>query len=77
MNEFTYKERTRRNLPHLQPLGATLFLTFRLAGTIPKPLLQLYHSRKHWLEHPDLFATEVRVHPQMSVLLGTRKAPRS
>ena len=34
-------------------------------------------ARKHWLEHSDLFATEVRVHPQMSVILGTRKAPRS
>jgi predicted O-methyltransferase YrrM len=34
-------------------------------------------ARKYWLQHPELFATEVRVHPQMSVLLGTRKAPRS
>jgi predicted O-methyltransferase YrrM len=33
-------------------------------------------SRQHWLQHPALFATEVRVHPQMSVVLGTRRAPR-
>lgn len=33
-------------------------------------------ARKYWLEHPDLFSAEVRVHPQMSVILGTRKAPR-
>ena len=33
-------------------------------------------ARKYWLQHPELFATEVRVHPAMSVLLGTRKAPR-
>ena len=33
-------------------------------------------ARRHWLRHPDLFATEVRVHPQMSVVLGTRKAAR-
>ena len=33
-------------------------------------------ARKHWLQHPDLFATEVRVHPQASAILATRKAPR-
>jgi predicted O-methyltransferase YrrM len=32
-------------------------------------------ARRHWLLHPGLFATEVRVHPQMSVILATRKAP--
>jgi putative transposase len=26
----------RRSLPHLQPVGATFFVTFRLAGSIPK-----------------------------------------
>ena len=33
-------------------------------------------SRAHWLGHPNLFASEVRVHPAMSVILGTRKAPQ-
>ena len=33
-------------------------------------------SRAYWLQHPALFATEVRVHPQVSAILGTRKAPR-
>ena len=33
-------------------------------------------ARRHWLQHPALFATEVRVHPQMSVILATRRAPR-
>ena len=33
-------------------------------------------SRAHWLGHPDLFASEVRVHPEMSVILGTRKTPQ-
>jgi putative transposase len=27
----------RRNLPHFQPEGATLFITFRLHGTLPAP----------------------------------------
>lgn len=34
-------------------------------------------ARKYWLQHPDLFAAEVRIHPQMSVILATRKAARS
>ena len=34
-------------------------------------------ARKHWLQHPEMFATEVRVHPQMSAILATRKAART
>lgn len=34
-------------------------------------------ARKYWLQHPELFATEIRVHPQVSSILATRKAPRS
>jgi len=33
-------------------------------------------ARKHWLQHPDLFATEVRVRPDVSTILATRKAAR-
>ena len=32
-------------------------------------------ARAHWLQHPDLFASEVRVHPQLSSIVGTLKAP--
>ena len=30
----------RRNLPHLQLPGTTLFLTFRLVGSLPQPIIQ-------------------------------------
>lgn len=33
-------------------------------------------ARKRWLEHPALFAAEIRVHPLVSTILGTRKASR-
>jgi hypothetical protein len=33
-------------------------------------------ARRHWLEHPALFATEVRVHPQVSTIGGTLRAAR-
>ena len=35
MNQFSYKNFYRRNLPHIQPEGATLFITFRLVGSLP------------------------------------------
>ena len=33
------KEFHKRNLPHLQPLGGTFFVTYNLANAIPKRIL--------------------------------------
>jgi len=45
MNTLEYKLSYMRHLPHIQPLGATLFVTFRLAGTIPADVIeQLLHE---------------------------------
>ena len=38
--------------------------------------VRLDEVNRAYLEHPDLFAAEVRVHPQVSTILATRKAPR-
>ncbi len=35
MGNFDYKEYYRRDLPHIQPPGATLFITSRLVGSLP------------------------------------------
>lgn len=35
-----YRDSYRRNLPHMQPTGTTLFVTFRLAGTLPKLVVE-------------------------------------
>ena len=40
MSTLEYKLFYRRHLPHLQPPGATLFIAFRLAGSIPAEVLQ-------------------------------------
>ncbi len=50
MDGYIYKERTQGNLPHLHPPGATLFVTFRLADSIPKHVLRQYQAKKKWLE---------------------------
>jgi len=60
MGKYIYKERTERNLPHFHPPGATLFVTFRLAGTVSKPTLRLYYAQKRWWEE------EVALHQQES-----------
>ncbi|MFN8488846.1 MAG: transposase [Caldilineaceae bacterium] len=39
MNLLDYRYFYQRNLPHFQPPGATLFITFRLAGSIPVAIL--------------------------------------
>ena len=39
MNNLEYQIFYRRHLPHFQPPGATLFITFRLAGSIPEEVL--------------------------------------
>ena len=41
----TFYERT---LPHIQPIGATFFVTFRLHGTIPNN--KLYRWKKEYEE---------------------------
>lgn len=50
MTEYIYKERTKRNLPHFHPPDTTLFVTFRLADSIPKSVLRLHHAQKQWWE---------------------------
>ena len=39
MGRLDYKALNRRHLPHFQPPAATLFVTSRLAGSIPKSVL--------------------------------------
>jgi len=40
MNQFSYKSFYRRRLPHIQPEGATFFVTFRLAGSLPADVVE-------------------------------------
>ena len=45
-----YKQFYRRKLPHRHSPGATLFVTFRLAGSIPKSVVEQWKQEKVWLE---------------------------
>ncbi len=46
MSQFDYREYYRRNLPHIQPPEATLFVTFRLDGSIPQSVLEQWRMEK-------------------------------
>ncbi len=48
---YDYKQFYRRKLPHIHPPGAILFVTFRLAGSVPKAVLKEWKAEKQWLEH--------------------------
>jgi REP element-mobilizing transposase RayT len=50
MGNLGYKGFSRRHLPHVNPPGRTLFVTYRLAGSIPKPLLRHYQTKNEWLQ---------------------------
>ena len=40
MSPQDYQLYYQRTLPHIQPIGATLFITFRLAGSLPNEVIQ-------------------------------------
>ena len=51
MGHLDYKPFTRRHRPHIHPIGSILFLTYRLAGTVPKETLRYYKSKGEWLRN--------------------------
>ncbi len=49
MGRLNYHELTVRRCPHFQPLEGTLFVTFRLADSIPKSTVRYYKAKRDWL----------------------------
>ena len=50
MGRLNYHELTIRKRPHFQPLEAKLFVTFRLAESIPKSVVHYYKQRRTWFK---------------------------
>ena len=50
MNQFSYKQFYRRRLPHIQPEGATFFITFRLAGSLPVEILEKLREEREQID---------------------------
>ncbi len=51
MKPLEYRQYYRRHLPHIVPPDATFFVTFRLADSIPKTELRVYHAKMEWFEN--------------------------
>jgi len=49
-NKLSYKPYYRRRLPHVQPEGATLFVTFRLANSLPVEVMHRLQEDKEQAE---------------------------
>jgi putative transposase len=49
-DRFGYRSFYRRNLPHIQPVGADLFVTFRLADSLPQKVLAWMAEERRWRE---------------------------
>jgi REP element-mobilizing transposase RayT len=50
MTSLDFKPFYTRNLPHIQPPGATLFLTYRLAGSLPQHIIQQLLEERQAME---------------------------
>jgi REP element-mobilizing transposase RayT len=50
VSHLDYKPFYRRNLPHIQPPGAGLFVTFRLAGSLPRCVIEALLAAQDVLE---------------------------
>jgi REP element-mobilizing transposase RayT len=54
MSNLDYKPEYRKNLPHVQPPGATLFVTGRLAGSLPRPVVAALKAEAEQVERAIL-----------------------
>src|SRR2546423_9326830 len=54
MRHFDYQQFYHRHLPHIQPPEAALFVTFRLDGSIPQPVLEQWRIEKKRLAAEQL-----------------------
>ncbi len=47
MGNLDYKQFAERHRHHIHPPGAILFVTYRLAGSIPKATVRAYKAKKN------------------------------
>jgi putative transposase len=50
MDNLKYREFYRRNLPHIQPRGSTFLINFRLAGSLPRQVIEQLKIEAEQLE---------------------------
>jgi hypothetical protein len=51
MGNLDYKQFSERHRPHIHPPDSILFVTYRLAGSIPRAIVCQYKAEKDWLNN--------------------------
>jgi putative transposase len=59
MSQFDYRSAYRRNLPHIQPPGATFFIRLRLGGSIPQSVIRQWGIERRW---PSTWLGQIQRH---------------
>ncbi len=72
MNNLEYQVFYRRHLPHIQPPGATLFVTFRLADSIPLYIQQQLRAESQRVEKTLGLIQDTRERARQAVLAKRR-----
>jgi REP element-mobilizing transposase RayT len=49
MGTLDYKGFSKRHRPHIHPPDSIIFVTYRLAGSIPRAVVRAYKAKKDWL----------------------------
>jgi len=75
MSPFNYQLFYQRHLPHYQPPGATLFITFRLAGSLPVEVIQRLEAELHVRQRQiqqmgDASLRQLEIHKARKQLFG-------
>jgi putative transposase len=73
MKMAEHREFYRRHLPHLQPAGATLLVTFRLAGSLPRTVIAALQEQHEQEERALLDMANVQ-ECQEQAYLNARRA---
>ena len=55
MGNLDYKGFSKRHRPHIHPPDSIIFVTYRLAGSIPKAVVRTYKAKKDWLAQVEEF----------------------
>lgn len=65
MNTLQYQAQYRRKLPHYQPLRAKLFITYRLAGSLPESVIEKLRQEREQKERELAKIKDIEEHRQL------------
>ena len=67
-----YKLFYRKTLPHVQPPGATLFVTYRLAGSIPQAVIRQLWAERQAMERQIAAIADLERRSQEEIVLNKK-----